>query len=299
MPYPHEIMAQTDYEGQDEDEEAAKKDAEEAWDKERDSLIGKMADAAKDKVPDPEDIKDALPDKDEVVDAAAEAAAEAAKAAATEAAIAAATGADPGAAAAAAGAAAGEAALASVIQRYARKSADRVRNELVRQGLLRTLTIASAVYFVGPPAWRLAHSYMHGLRMMTAAQGTGYLANWAGMGTVGPEVLDAEFREFMYGPRRVETDHLGGSIHQTENRTRTDIYAAVADDLEEGEALHLYASELLDVNTCPACAYIDGQKLTITQARRLYGGGGYLECDGGPRCRGTVVAVYEGERSYT
>jgi hypothetical protein len=89
------------------------------------------------------------------------------------------------------------------------------------------------------------------------------------------------------------SDQLKGMIDSTVNQSRMDVFG----DAEE-DGVRLYASELLDVNTCGACLNIDGEELSQDEAFEMYAGGGYIECEGGPRCRGTVVAVYEGERSY-
>jgi hypothetical protein len=59
---------------------------------------------------------------------------------------------------------------------------------------------------------------------------------------------------------------------------------------ERAEAF--YASELLDSRTCGPCAAVDGLAFAeLADAHRLYPTGGYVDCLGGPRCRGTVVAV--------
>jgi hypothetical protein len=87
----------------------------------------------------------------------------------------------------------------------------------------------------------------------------------------------------------VASDQLKAGIQHAVNQGRMAVFASTDEKPE------LYASELLDTNTCPACKFIDGQRLTEEQALTLYGGGGYVECDGGPRCRGTVVAVYSDE----
>jgi hypothetical protein len=55
----------------------------------------------------------------------------------------------------------------------------------------------------------------------------------------------------------------------------------------------MYASELLDENTCVNCEKIDGHKYdTESEATSDYPSGGFADCLGGPRCRGTIVAVY-------
>lgn len=57
---------------------------------------------------------------------------------------------------------------------------------------------------------------------------------------------------------------------------------------------HVYASELMDENTCPPCAEVDGTEWDTVEAAEAdaYPAGGYIDCDGGARCRGTLVAVY-------
>ena len=62
----------------------------------------------------------------------------------------------------------------------------------------------------------------------------------------------------------------------------------------EDQPAFTYASELLDGHTCPRCRKIDGTEwATIDEAREHYPDGqGYVECEGGPRCRGTIVWVW-------
>jgi hypothetical protein len=55
----------------------------------------------------------------------------------------------------------------------------------------------------------------------------------------------------------------------------------------------IYASEILDQNTCEPCRHIDGRPYPdLSTAALDYPAGGYAKCSGGPRCRGTLVAVY-------
>lgn len=59
------------------------------------------------------------------------------------------------------------------------------------------------------------------------------------------------------------------------------------------QGVKLYASEILDSNTCGPCFAEDGKEFdTLDAARGEYSSGGYDNCEGGPRCRGTIVAVY-------
>lgn len=54
------------------------------------------------------------------------------------------------------------------------------------------------------------------------------------------------------------------------------------------------ATEILDSkNTCKPCRNVDGTRYdTLEEARAAYPSGGYINCLGGPRCRGTLVTVW-------
>ncbi len=59
-----------------------------------------------------------------------------------------------------------------------------------------------------------------------------------------------------------------------------------------------YASEILDVNTCAACSEVDGTEYpNLEESERDYPSGGYVDCEGGDRCRGTIIAVYKEENA--
>lgn len=56
----------------------------------------------------------------------------------------------------------------------------------------------------------------------------------------------------------------------------------------------IFASEIMDGNTCGPCGRIDGREFdTAEEARAQYPFGGYKSCEGGLRCRGTVVYVMD------
>ena len=60
-----------------------------------------------------------------------------------------------------------------------------------------------------------------------------------------------------------------------------------------------YASELLDKSTCGQCETVDGtQYATLAEAKQDYPAGGYRNCLGGDRCRGTIVAVWQQEQGF-
>lgn len=56
----------------------------------------------------------------------------------------------------------------------------------------------------------------------------------------------------------------------------------------------IWASELLDGNTCAKCRRLDGKEYkTLAAGKRDYPNGPYKNCLGGNRCRGTLVFIYD------
>jgi HK97 family phage portal protein len=86
---------------------------------------------------------------------------------------------------------------------------------------------------------------------------------------------------------------LGAALTAAQNQSRLATFAAAAEQPDAPIPAY-YASEVLDSNTCPACREVDRRWLgnDLTLVRRLYPSGGYVDCEGGPRCRGTVVVVW-------
>ncbi len=82
-------------------------------------------------------------------------------------------------------------------------------------------------------------------------------------------------------------DQLGGALTQAMNTGRKLVMARNTPE-------RIYSSELLDTNTCENCVAKDGTEyLEIGAAEIDYPTGGYKDCLGLERCRGTLVAVYE------
>lgn len=55
-----------------------------------------------------------------------------------------------------------------------------------------------------------------------------------------------------------------------------------------------YAAESLDKNTCSPCSGIDGTLFaSLREAQAAYPAGGYINCQGGGRCRGTMISVWQ------
>lgn len=81
-------------------------------------------------------------------------------------------------------------------------------------------------------------------------------------------------------------DRLGGAVHAAMNDGRKV-------GLNENQPDRLYSSELLDENTCEECRAIDGTEYEdVMAADSDYPTGGFNNCQGQERCRGTVIGVY-------
>lgn len=83
-------------------------------------------------------------------------------------------------------------------------------------------------------------------------------------------------------------DILGGATQYSINEGRKLVYRT------DGRAGTIYASELLDSSTCSDCVKIDGTEYeSVQEAERDYPTGGYRNCQGRERCRGTLIKRYE------
>lgn len=112
----------------------------------------------------------------------------------------------------------------------------------------------------------------------------------AGEGETGAQVaseVDDTLRQRSDASTRTT---LGGSLTGLANGARVHTLAS-------GPVGSIYADETLDGNTCEPCRAIHGRFICTTDDLgpydRLYGAmGGYKDCLGGVRCRGTVTGVW-------
>lgn len=101
----------------------------------------------------------------------------------------------------------------------------------------------------------------------------------------GEDVADAVGEHLASLSSSYAEDMLGGALTQAQNAGRDVVFQQAPADF--------YSSELLDQSTCVNCEAIDGHDYaSLDDAEADYPLGGYAECLGGPRCRGTIVAVY-------
>jgi HK97 family phage portal protein len=85
--------------------------------------------------------------------------------------------------------------------------------------------------------------------------------------------------------------HLGAGLSAAQNKARLLTFLA-------GPDAALYSTEVNDTNTCPPCRQINGTYFglssdpsVVAKIEQSYPAGGYIDCEGRDRCRGTVIAV--------
>lgn len=119
----------------------------------------------------------------------------------------------------------------------------------------------------------------------TASTGGREAAQRLGTGT-GPEIAAATVAYLAGLTDRFLRDQLGGALSAAQAIGRFKVLEVAP----EGE---YYASEINDTRSCQACKSIDGRKFDdLDEARAAYGGGKYVGCSGGARCRGTCIATW-------
>jgi hypothetical protein len=107
-------------------------------------------------------------------------------------------------------------------------------------------------------------------------------------GSLTPAEVAAEVRTGLSSlSTKYLEDQLGETIVQATNTGRKLTMRVNQPD-------RYYASALLDTNTCAKCVSRDGtQYLSLADAEADFPTGGYKDCEGGPRDRCTLVAIYE------
>lgn len=107
-------------------------------------------------------------------------------------------------------------------------------------------------------------------------------------GALGADDIANEVRNYLTGLSDAYLEEqFTGAVSQAQNSGRR---AVLLQETPES----VYASELLDKNTCSNCKSVDGREYdTVTAAEEDYPAGGFKDCSGGPKCRGTLVGVYD------
>ena len=192
-----------------------------------------------------------------------------------------------------------EAQVAGDLEAVARAGHAEAVDEARRQGLpdrllpvdvdpvddtVRAAARAQAAQVAQKPATRL---------LDVAAQAGAQAATAAG--ATGATVVEAALNAAEDASRKGIEDTARQAANVTHGLGRTAAQTAMPDPAE------VYASELLDRNTCGPCADVDGRTYESLDAGLVDypGAGGYAGCDGGSRCRGTLVIVHRTEAAPT
>lgn len=125
-----------------------------------------------------------------------------------------------------------------------------------------------------------------GSALAVAASGEALTVGGAGDAWASGEVADHAREHLDELSDRYLLDYLGGALSTANGIGRRAAFEAT-------DGAQLYASEVMDKNTCSPCSQIDGARFETPEAAYNAYPGGYVDCAGGPRCRGFLVAVYE------
>lgn len=185
--------------------------------------------------------------------------------------------------------------LAEAMEAMARTAARHVVDEAAAQGV----TIEQAV----PPAESLAATAAAVAALLAAA-----LALEAGRealrvhrpGMTGAQVASAVDEHLRGMSDRQQRTAAAGALTGAQNAGMKATYSAASkpgDDGLPGPVGSLYATEVNDNRRCGPCAAIDGRFICTTEDLapydRLYTAiGGYVDCEGGSYCRGSVVGAW-------
>lgn len=173
--------------------------------------------------------------------------------------------------------------------------ADSMRDELQRQGA--TLAAATADAYETMVSTRAEVQAMAIAKAITQSAVDKAVALTSSART--PAEVGALVEEHLTGlSDRWMRDKLGEAVTGSLNEGRYQTAAQLPDD-----EVAWYPDETLDGNTCDECRDIEaaGAFATREEAYAAYGGGlgGYVNCLGGGRCRGSLVAILADERGAT
>lgn len=108
----------------------------------------------------------------------------------------------------------------------------------------------------------------------------------------GSPARDAE--RFVVGLAAAAREAKTGVLRSAGDRAVTSVQgtARVGALAQVRDPVLIYASELLDRRTCDPCGRVDGREYASWAAALVdYPAGQYRDCEGGDRCRGTLVTV--------
>jgi HK97 family phage portal protein len=184
--------------------------------------------------------------------------------------------------------------LAAALADMATTAAEQMVSEAAEQGVTVTAPEVSSSLTNRVPVWAFGDELLE-IAQATAQILADDLARQAAVealrhyapGAVGRRVADSVKTTLRSLKNRFRRDQLGAAVHRAQNVGRLAV-------VEETPAAVYIATEKLDGATCPPCREIDGTEYTdLDTVRGLYAAGGYQQCEGGSRCRGTFTARWE------
>jgi hypothetical protein len=173
--------------------------------------------------------------------------------------------------------------LAKALEPVVEHGAQTVIDSAAAQGhTLATPDLTGAHATIANAAEATATVLAQALGQSAASKATGLAGGGLSNDDIASQVAD-----YLHGLSGATPEYeLTGLISQAQNEGR---FTAMED---APDGARFYASEVNDSNTCLPCDHEDGDGFTsIAEARRDYPAGGYVACEGGKRCRGTVVMV--------
>lgn len=183
----------------------------------------------------------------------------------------------------------GAAVLATVMKRVVRSGASGAKAEVSAQGVDVDVPNLSAVDDVLDERAAATDT----LLARSLSEAAGREAVRLGGGALETEAIAASVRNHLEGLSTAYLEQrLGGAVSSAQNYGRTTVFDAAISTADKDATP--YGSELLDANTCSACAAVDGKDYdSLQSAMEEYPTGGYELCEGGERCRGTIVLTFE------
>jgi len=178
--------------------------------------------------------------------------------------------------------------VAEAMQLLAMRAAEAMIAEAAGQGVTIDLTAvaldAAAMAGVAAARTSVAASYM-------AQQASSKVLQVYDPTPSGFLAAADEVDRFLSGlSNRTLADQLGGALTAAQNAGRIAVLEAAPE--VAGPATYV-AAEFLDANTCENCRKEDGHEFdSLAAAEAAYPTGGFKDCQGLMRCRGTVVAVW-------
>lgn len=188
-------------------------------------------------------------------------------------------------------------AAAELVAGYMATLADRAAERVVREA------VEQGVDGVEPKTPE--PSVLERLATATAAMLAAGLALAAGREAVrvqspamsGVQVADAVDQFLAAQSDATARTELGGALTGAQNAARVETFRAAP-------VAALYANEKNDPSTCKNCAEIDGRFIGLSddgtvmdEVDRLYPMGGYVDCLGRSRCRGTITGVWRPQQT--